>query len=86
MTNGQLLTPNWSQPGPTPLCPGWPFSPERAKEDGDSYVIVGKLLPRLANEAMLRAVRAADLSEKDKFEEVAKEWSALAEWAEQKRR
>jgi len=40
----------------------------------------------LANEAMLRAVRAADLSEKDKFEEVAKEWSALAEWAEQKRR
>ena len=36
----------------------------------------------LANEAML----AADLSEKDKFEEVAREWSALAEWAEQKRR
>ena len=34
----------------------------------------------LANEAMLRAVRAADLSEKDKFEEVAREWSALAEW------
>src|SRR6516164_4652314 len=21
----------WSQPGPTPLCPGWPFSPERAR-------------------------------------------------------
>ena len=40
----------------------------------------------LANEAMLRAVRAADLSEKDKFEEVAREWSALAEWAEQKHR
>jgi hypothetical protein len=20
-----LLTPNWSQPGPTTLCPGWPF-------------------------------------------------------------
>src|SRR6516165_2183578 len=31
VTNGQLLTPNWSQPGPTPLCPGWPFSPERAR-------------------------------------------------------
>jgi hypothetical protein len=35
---------------------------------------------------MLRAVRAADLSEKDKFEEVAKEWSALAEWADGERR
>src|SRR5215467_11760377 len=31
VTNGQLLTPNWSQPGPTPLCPGWPFSPERPR-------------------------------------------------------
>ena len=40
---------------------------------------------RLANEARLRAAQAANLSESDKFEEVAKEWSALAEWAEQKR-
>jgi hypothetical protein len=40
---------------------------------------------RLANEATLRAAQAANLSERDKFEEVAKEWSALAEWAAQKR-
>jgi hypothetical protein len=41
---------------------------------------------RLANdEARLRAAQAANLSERDKFEEVAKEWSALAEWAAQKR-
>jgi hypothetical protein len=33
----------------------------------------------LANEARLRAAQAANLSEKDKLEEVAKEWSALAE-------
>ena len=30
-------------------------------------------------------VAASDLSVKDKFEEVAKEWSALAVWAELKR-
>ena len=40
----------------------------------------------LANEATLRAAQAASLSEKDKFEEVAMEWSALAQWAEQKQR
>jgi hypothetical protein len=33
----------------------------------------------------LRAAQAINLSETDKFEKVAKEWSALAEWAEQKR-
>ena len=36
----------------------------------------------LANEARERAARASNLSIKDKFEEVAKEWSALAVWAE----
>jgi hypothetical protein len=40
----------------------------------------------LANEAKLRAAQAASLSEKDKFEAVAMEWSALAKWAEQKQR
>jgi hypothetical protein len=25
VTNRQLLSPNWSQPGPTTLCPGWPL-------------------------------------------------------------
>ena len=35
----------------------------------------------LANDARERAARAI----KDKFEEVAKEWSALAVWAELKR-
>jgi hypothetical protein len=39
----------------------------------------------LANKARLRAAQAINLSETDKFEKVAKEWSALAEWAEQKR-
>ena len=39
----------------------------------------------LANEARERAARASNLSIKDKFEEVAKEWSALAVWAELKR-
>jgi hypothetical protein len=38
----------------------------------------------LANEARERAVRAGNLSIKDKFEEVAKEWSALADWAERR--
>jgi len=38
----------------------------------------------LASEARERAVRAANLSIKDKFEEVAKEWSALADWAERR--
>ena len=32
-----------------------------------------------------RGARASNLSIKDKFEEVAKEWSALAVWAELKR-
>jgi hypothetical protein len=36
----------------------------------------------LANEAKERAAHATNLSVKDKFEEVAKEWSALAVWAE----
>ena len=39
----------------------------------------------IANKARLRAAQAINLSETDKFEKVAKEWSALAEWAEQKR-
>jgi hypothetical protein len=39
----------------------------------------------LANEARERAARASNLSIKDKFEEVAKEWSALAVWADLKR-
>jgi hypothetical protein len=38
----------------------------------------------LADEARERAVRASNLSIKDKFEEVAKEWSALADWAERR--
>ena len=40
----------------------------------------------LANEAKSRAAQAASLSKKDKFEEVAMEWAALAQWAEQKQR
>jgi hypothetical protein len=40
---------------------------------------------RLANEARERAARASNVSIKDKFEAVAKEWSALAVWAELKR-
>ena len=40
----------------------------------------------LANEATLRAAQMANLSEKDKLEEVAKEWSALAEWVERRHR
>ena len=39
----------------------------------------------LANEARERAARASNLSIKDKFEELAKEWSALAVRAELKR-
>ena len=39
----------------------------------------------LANEARERAARASNLSIKDKFEEVAKEWSALAVWVDLKR-
>ena len=39
----------------------------------------------LADEARERAARAANVSFKDKLEEVAKEWSALAVWAELKR-
>jgi hypothetical protein len=39
----------------------------------------------LANEARERAARASNLSIKDRFEEVAKEWSALAVWADLKR-
>ena len=40
---------------------------------------------RLANEARERAAHATDPSAKDKLEEVAREWSALAVWAELKR-
>src|SRR4249919_3963141 len=39
----------------------------------------------LANEARERAARASNVSIKDKFEEVAKEWSALSVWTELKR-
>jgi hypothetical protein len=38
----------------------------------------------LANEATERAAQAVNLSVKDQFEQVAKEWFALAEWAELK--
>jgi hypothetical protein len=47
---------------------------------GGSDVLVG--YRGLANEARERAARASNLSIKDKFEEVAKEWSALAVRAE----
>jgi len=40
----------------------------------------------LANEATLRAAQMANSCEKDKLEEVAKEWSALAEWVERRHR
>jgi hypothetical protein len=40
---------------------------------------------RPANEARERAARVSNGSIKDKFEAVAKEWSALAVWAELKR-
>jgi hypothetical protein len=39
---------------------------------------------RLANEARKRAAQAASPSLKDRFEQVAEEWAALATWAEQK--
>ena len=41
---------------------------------------------RLANETTLHAVQMANSSEKNKLEEVAKEWSALAEWVERRQR
>ena len=40
----------------------------------------------LANEATLRATQMANSFEKDKLEGVAKEWSELAEWVEQRHR
>jgi hypothetical protein len=40
----------------------------------------------LANEATLHAAQMANSSKKDKLEEVAKEWSALAEWVERRHR
>ena len=40
----------------------------------------------LANEATLRAAQMANSSKKDKLQEVAKEWSALAEWVERRHR
>jgi hypothetical protein len=40
----------------------------------------------LAREATLRAAQAATHAARDRFEEAAIEWSALAEWAEQKGR
>jgi hypothetical protein len=40
----------------------------------------------LANEATLRAAQMANASEKDELEEVAKEWSTLAEWVERRHR
>ena len=45
-------------------------------------MLVGNFYRGLANEARERAARASNLSIKDKFEEVAKEWSALAVRAE----
>jgi hypothetical protein len=38
----------------------------------------------LANEANERAAQATAPSAKDKFEEVAREWSELADWAERR--
>jgi hypothetical protein len=38
----------------------------------------------LANEANGRAVEATTPSVKDKFEEAAREWSELANWAERR--
>ena len=38
----------------------------------------------LANEANERAAKATTLSVKDKFEEVAREWSELSDWAERR--
>jgi hypothetical protein len=40
----------------------------------------------LANEANERAAEATTPSVKEKFEEVAKEWSELADWAERRNR
>ena len=40
----------------------------------------------LANEATLRAAQMANSSKKDKLEEVAKEWSVLAEWVDRRHR
>ena len=40
----------------------------------------------LANEATLRAAQMPNSSKRDKLEEVAKEWSALAEWVERRHR
>jgi hypothetical protein len=40
----------------------------------------------LANEATLHAAQMPNSSKKDKLEEVAKEWSALAEWVERRHR
>ena len=40
----------------------------------------------LANEANERAVEGTTPSVKHKFEEVAKEWSELADWAERRNR
>jgi hypothetical protein len=40
----------------------------------------------LANEAKERAAHATNPSIKDNFEEVAKEWSALAVWADLKQK
>jgi hypothetical protein len=39
----------------------------------------------LAAEAKHRAARTMNHSARDKLEEVAREWSALAEWAEDRR-
>ena len=38
----------------------------------------------LANEANERAAKATTPSVKDKFEEVAREWSELSDWAERR--
>jgi hypothetical protein len=38
----------------------------------------------LANEARERALEATNLSKKEKLDEVAREWSELADWAERR--
>jgi len=38
----------------------------------------------LANEARERALKATNLSKKEKLDEVAREWSELADWAERR--
>src|SRR5262249_39519306 len=55
-------------------------SSKLAKKGGFPMLSWANFYRGLANEATLRAAQMANSAEKDKLEEVAKEWSALAEW------